>query len=93
LGVVGERPGVTARELATTTGVTGGTLYSLLRRLTQEGTLEKHELPGGQTGYAPGTSKPPDTDAPSTQPAVVAAETPQSEPTDQDAGEGNGASA
>ena len=52
LRVIGERPGVTARELAAASQVTGGTLYTLLRRLVQEGTLEKRELPGGQTGYA-----------------------------------------
>jgi hypothetical protein len=52
LRVIGERPGVTARQLAATSKVTGGTLYSLLRRLTVEGTLEKRELPGGQAGYA-----------------------------------------
>jgi DNA-binding IclR family transcriptional regulator len=51
LGVIGERPGVTARELAAASGVTGGTLYSLLRTLTEQGALEKRELPGGQTGY------------------------------------------
>jgi hypothetical protein len=52
LRVIGERPGVTAPELAAASEVTGGTLYSLLRRLTQEGTLDKRELPGGRTGYA-----------------------------------------
>ena len=52
LRVIGERPGVTARELAAATQVKGGTLYTLLRRLTDEGTLEKRELPGGQAGYA-----------------------------------------
>ena len=52
LRVVGERPGVTARELAAASQVTGGTLYTLLRRLTDDGTLEKRELPGGQAGYA-----------------------------------------
>jgi hypothetical protein len=51
LRVIGERPGVTPRELAAASQVTGGTLYTLLRRLAQEGTLEKRELPGGQTGY------------------------------------------
>jgi hypothetical protein len=51
LSVIGERPGVTARELAAASGVTGGTLYSLLRKLTEQGTLEKRALPGGQTGY------------------------------------------
>jgi hypothetical protein len=52
LQVIGERPGVTAPELAAASRVTGGTLYSLLRRLTDEGTVEKRELPGAQTGYA-----------------------------------------
>jgi DNA-binding PadR family transcriptional regulator len=50
--VVAERPGVTARELASASQVTGGTLYTLLRRLTEDGTLEKRALPGGQAGYA-----------------------------------------
>jgi hypothetical protein len=52
LRVIGERPGVSARELAAASQVTGGTLYSLLRRLADDGTIEKRELPGGQTGYA-----------------------------------------
>ena len=52
LRVIGERPGVTARELAAASQVTGGTLYTLLRRLTDDGTVEKRELPGGQGGYA-----------------------------------------
>jgi DNA-binding IclR family transcriptional regulator len=52
LAAVRERPGVTTRELAAASGVTGGTLYSLLRRLTEQGELAKRELPGGQTGYA-----------------------------------------
>src|SRR3954452_22172559 len=52
LAVVRERPGVTARELATASGVSGGTLYALLRRLAGQGELAKRELPGGQTGYA-----------------------------------------
>ena len=56
LRVIGERPGVTARELAAASQVTGGTLYSLLRRLADDGTVEKRELPGGQTGYALATS-------------------------------------
>jgi hypothetical protein len=56
LRVIGERPGVTARELAAASQVTGGTLYTLLRRLTDDGTLEKRELPGGQAGYALATS-------------------------------------
>jgi transposase len=56
LRVIGQRPGVTTRELAAASQVTGGTLYTLLRRLTDEGTLEKRQLAGGQTGYALATS-------------------------------------
>ena len=56
LRAVGGRPGVSARELAAVSGVRGGTLYALLRRLTERGELEKRELPGGQTGYALGAS-------------------------------------
>jgi hypothetical protein len=56
LRVIGQRPGVTARELAAASQVTGGTLYALLRRLTDEGTLEKRQLAGGRTGYALATS-------------------------------------
>jgi hypothetical protein len=52
LEVIAERPGVTARELAAASRVTGGTLYALLRRLTVEGTVGKRELPDGHTGYA-----------------------------------------
>jgi hypothetical protein len=52
LAVVRDRPGVTASELAAASEVTGGTLYALLRRLTDQGELAKRELPGGQTGYA-----------------------------------------
>jgi hypothetical protein len=59
LHVIGERPGVSARELAAASKVTGGTLYTLLRRLTQEGTVQKRELPGGQSGYAIATSAAP----------------------------------
>jgi hypothetical protein len=45
--------------------------------------LERRELPGGQTGYAIAQSKPPDSDATPPEPAVVAAETPESKPVDQ----------
>src|SRR5215216_4621960 len=51
LAVIRERPGVTASELAAASGVSGGTLYSLLRRLIEQGELAKRELPGGQMGY------------------------------------------
>lgn len=51
LDAVADRPGVTAPELASVSGIRGGTLYTVLRRLVEEGTLEKRELPGGDTGY------------------------------------------
>jgi hypothetical protein len=59
LAVVRERPGVTASELAAASGVTGGTLYSLLGRLTARGELAKRDLPGRQTGYALASSDDP----------------------------------
>jgi hypothetical protein len=59
LTVVRERPGVTAGELAAASGIRGGTLYSLLGRLTAAGELAKRELPGGGTGYALASSDAP----------------------------------
>jgi hypothetical protein len=75
LRVVGERPGVTARELAAASTVTGGTLYTLLRRLTDEGTLAKRELPGGQTGYARATSAAAAAQPGATEPQAATSET------------------
>jgi DNA-binding MarR family transcriptional regulator len=68
LRVIGERPGVTAPELAAASQVTGGTLYTLLRRLTDDGAVEKRELPGGRAGYALATSA-----GAAAQPAAAAA--------------------
>jgi hypothetical protein len=59
LAVVRGRPGVTARELAVASGVSGSTLYSLLGRLTAHGELAKRDLPGAQTGYALASSDAP----------------------------------
>jgi len=53
LRVVGERPGVTTAELAAASGVERNTLYALLSTMTKAGQLERRELPGGKTGYAP----------------------------------------
>jgi hypothetical protein len=80
LGVIGERPGVTARELAAASGVTGGTLYSLLRTLTQQGALEKRQLPGGATGYVVAAS------AAGAQAAVVPAATTMEASADAESG-------
>jgi IclR helix-turn-helix domain len=72
LGVIGERPGVSARELAAASGVGRGTLYALLRTLTQRGEIETQQLPSGHTGYTLAatatTAAPPP--APSTQPDI-----------------------
>jgi hypothetical protein len=56
LAVIGERPGVSARELAASSGVGGGTLYALLRTLTQGGEISKQRLPSGHTGYTAATA-------------------------------------
>jgi hypothetical protein len=53
LRVVGERPGVTTPELAVATGVERNTLYALLATMTKRGELERRQLPGNKTGYAP----------------------------------------
>lgn len=52
LNAIGDRPGVTPLELAAVSGVKGPTLYTVLRRLVDEGTVAKREPPGGETGYA-----------------------------------------
>jgi hypothetical protein len=56
LAVIAERPGVSARELAAASRVTGGTLYALLRTLTERGEIDKQQLPSGYTGYRLGMS-------------------------------------
>jgi IclR helix-turn-helix domain len=69
LGAIGERPGVSVRELAAASGVTGGTLYALLRTLTQRGEIDKQQLPSGHTGYTLATTPPAATpSAPPTPP-------------------------
>jgi hypothetical protein len=47
-----DRPGATSAELATTSGVQGGTLHALLARLVKSGELQKETLPTGRAGYA-----------------------------------------
>jgi hypothetical protein len=51
LQVIGERPGVSARELGAASGVGGGTLYALLRTLAERGEIDKQQLPSGHAGY------------------------------------------
>jgi hypothetical protein len=51
LTVVGERPGVSAAEIADVTKISRAVTYNTLAKLVAQGRLEKTELPGGQTGY------------------------------------------
>jgi predicted HTH transcriptional regulator len=53
LSVAGERPGVTAAEIADVTKISRAVTYNTLAKLIDQGKLEKTELPGGQTGYRP----------------------------------------
>jgi hypothetical protein len=52
LRVLAERPGVSAAELAATSGVARPVLYTLLARLVERGEVVKESLPGGAMGYA-----------------------------------------
>ncbi len=52
LHAVEDRPGATSAELATASGVQGGTVHALLARLVKSGELHKETLPTGRTGYA-----------------------------------------
>jgi hypothetical protein len=81
LEVIGERPGVSARELAAASRVGGGTLYALLRTLAERGEIEKQQLPSGHTGYA--LTNPATTAAPSGAP-----ETPRDSDDDKSAAPG-----
>ncbi len=51
LSVVGERPGVSATEIADVTKISRAVTYNTLAKLVEQGQLQKTELPGGQTGY------------------------------------------
>jgi MarR family protein len=51
LAVLGERPGVSAGELAAAGGVARPVLYALLKRLEEFGEVAKERLPGGATGH------------------------------------------
>jgi sugar-specific transcriptional regulator TrmB len=58
LKLVGERPGVSAAEVADVTKISRAVTYNTLAKLVQQGRLEKTELPGGQTGYKPAPESP-----------------------------------
>jgi hypothetical protein len=58
LGLVGERPGASAAEIAEVTKISRAVTYNTLAKLVEQGRLEKTELPGGQTGYKPAAPAP-----------------------------------
>jgi sugar-specific transcriptional regulator TrmB len=58
LSVVGERPGVSAAEIADVTKISRAVTYNTLAKLVEQGRLAKTELPGGQTGYRPAAPAP-----------------------------------
>jgi hypothetical protein len=51
LDYVEGRPGATAAQLAESTGIDRGVVYSAVSRLTSSGRLRREQLPGGQVGY------------------------------------------
>ena len=51
VGVVSERPGVSAAEISHVTKISRAVTYNTLAKLVSQGRLEKTDLPGGQTGY------------------------------------------
>ena len=51
LRVVGDRPGVSATEIADVTKISRAVTYNTLAKLVEQGQLAKTALPGGQTGY------------------------------------------
>ncbi|WP_028060978.1 helix-turn-helix domain-containing protein [Candidatus Solirubrobacter pratensis] len=61
LSVLGDRPGVSAAELSSASGVARPVLYSLLKTLETRGEIAREQLPGGTTGYrlAPGAAAEP----------------------------------
>ena len=59
LGIVGERPGVSAAEIADVTKISRAVTYNTLSKLVAQGRLAKTELPGGQTGYTPASEPAP----------------------------------
>src|SRR4051794_40095365 len=68
--VVAERPGATAGEIASATGVARPTVASTLGKLARDGELEKTKLPSGAVGYRPAASAPA-ADAPASEAATT----------------------
>ncbi len=51
LGVVGERSGVSAAEIAKATGIASATVSSTLAKLASAGEVLREQLPGGGVGF------------------------------------------
>ena len=51
LGVVGERSGVSAAEVAQATGIASATVSSTLAKLASSGEVLREQLPGGGVGF------------------------------------------
>jgi hypothetical protein len=69
LRAVSERPGASAAELSSASGVAANAVYVQLGRLVADGIVVKRELPSGRSGYAP--VPPSDPSAPEAQPPPV----------------------
>ena len=63
VAVVRDRPGVTAGEIASVTGIARATVSSTAARLAGGGTLERVEMPGGGVGFRLPSSARADTAA------------------------------
>jgi Sugar-specific transcriptional regulator TrmB len=79
LEIVTERPGATAAEIASASGVQRTIVYAVLRRLQSEGEVTSSELPSGTTGWRRGTGERPAAETPAAatteeQPAAGASE-------------------
>lgn len=61
-----ERPGASAAELSSASGVAAKAVYVQLGRLVADGIVVKRELPSGRSGYAlvPSDPSPPEAEAP-----------------------------
>ena len=69
LELVEERPGVTAGEVAQSTGIARPTVASTLAKLASDGALERVQQPGGGVGFRLATAAaPPQDPAPEAPP-------------------------
>ncbi len=58
LAVLGERPGVSAAEVAQATQIASATVSSTLAKMTAAGEVLKEQLPGGHVGYRTASDGP-----------------------------------